>query len=78
MREISRIDLPAGQIVRLKSGGKHVMLFDVKDQLEKGTEFVLTLKLDDGKDINLKVPVKALRYKDECPCIKEQETCPCK
>jgi copper(I)-binding protein len=64
MRAIPSIDLPAGQPVELKSGGYHVMLMDLKQQLKGGESVPLTLVVEgqDGKRerVELKVPVRAL------------------
>jgi periplasmic copper chaperone A len=58
------LDLPAGKTVELKSGGYHVMLMDLKQQMKEGDTVPLTLVVE-GKDkkrtmIELKAPVKPL------------------
>ena len=58
------LDLPAGKTVELKSGGYHVMLMDLKQQMKEGDTVPLTLIVE-GKDkkrstIELKAPVKPL------------------
>jgi len=45
MRALPRIDLPAGQTVRLAPGGTHLMLFDLKQPLKPGDKVALTLSL---------------------------------
>ncbi|MCS0590023.1 copper chaperone PCu(A)C [Massilia norwichensis] len=66
MRAVEAIDLPAGQTVNLASGGYHVMLFDLKQQLKEGEQVPLTLVVQDAagkrENIALSVPVKALTY----------------
>ena len=66
MHAISGLDLPAGKIVNLASGGYHLMLMDLKRQLKEGETVALTLVLQnkDGKreTLALSVPVKALTY----------------
>ena len=37
MRQVSGIDLPAGQAVELKPGGYHIMLLDLPGQIRKAT-----------------------------------------
>ena len=58
------LDLPAGKTVELKSGGYHVMLMDLKQQMKEGDTVSLTLVVE-GKDkkrstIEVKAPVKPL------------------
>jgi periplasmic copper chaperone A len=56
MRRLNGLDLPAGQSVRLESGGNHIMLFDIKHPLEPGTRVPLTLMLEEnGKKKSLQV-----------------------
>jgi len=43
MRPVGRIDLAAGQTVRLEPGGLHVMLIDLKQPLKAGEKVPLTL-----------------------------------
>ncbi|MCX7150769.1 MAG: copper chaperone PCu(A)C [Rhodocyclales bacterium] len=56
--------LPAGKAVELKSGGYHVMLMDLKQQMKEGDIVPVTLVIE-GKDkkrstIEVKAPVKPL------------------
>jgi len=58
------LDLPAGKTVELKSGGYHVMLMDLKQQMKEGDTVAITLVVE-GKDkkrstVELKAPVKPL------------------
>ena len=58
------LDLPAGKTVELKSGGYHVMLMDLKQQMKEGDTVPMTLVVE-GKDkkrstIEVKAPVKPL------------------
>jgi periplasmic copper chaperone A len=51
MRPLERIELPAGQAVKLAPGGLHVMLFDLKQSLKRGEKVPITLtvlQLDSG------------------------------
>jgi copper(I)-binding protein len=45
MRALPRIDLPAGQTVKLTPGGMHVMLIDVKQPLKAGDKVPLVLSV---------------------------------
>ena len=49
MRQIDSVDLPAGKTVKFKPGGYHVMLLDLKQPLEPGGKFALTLLIEDDK-----------------------------
>ncbi|MDP2824066.1 MAG: copper chaperone PCu(A)C [Sulfuritalea sp.] len=56
--------LPAGKTVELKSGGYHVMLMDLKQQMKDGDTVPMTLVIE-GKDkkrsmIDVKAPVRPL------------------
>ena len=55
------IELPAGKLVELKSGGYHVMLMDLKTPLQKDTTIPMTLTFKDAKGVQstlvIKVPV---------------------
>lgn len=59
MREISRLDLPAGRTVELRPGGYHVMLLDLKRSLKPGEEVPITLEVEQGGE-RLTIPVKAI------------------
>jgi copper(I)-binding protein len=51
MRPLERIELPAGQTVKLAPGGLHAMLIDLKQPLQRGEKVPLTLtvlQLDSG------------------------------
>ena len=45
MRALPRIELPAGQMVKLTPGGVHLMLFDLKQSLKVGDVVPLTLNV---------------------------------
>lgn len=59
MRQVERIDLPAGGTVELAPGGLHLMLIGLQTALEAGSTLPLTLTLDDGSQRELLVPVVA-------------------
>lgn len=58
MRMVEEVLLPAKQTVQLKSGGLHIMFFDLKQKLKVGDSFPLTLKLKSGKTIQIIVEVE--------------------
>jgi copper(I)-binding protein len=66
MQKVDGIDLPAGQTVNLASGGYHVMLFDLKQQLKDGEQVPLTLTFMGAdkkrENVTVQVPVKPLTY----------------
>jgi copper(I)-binding protein len=45
MRALPRIDLPAGQTVKLAPGGVHIMLVDIKQALKPGDKVPLVLSV---------------------------------
>lgn len=67
MRQISGLDLPAGQNVALKPGGYHVMFFDLKQAIKEGDVIPLTLIFEDKdkkrETLELKLPARALNNK---------------
>lgn len=58
MKEVTQIDLPAGETVVLEPGGLHVMLLELPDPLESGETFALTLQFDDGSTQEVDVEVR--------------------
>ncbi len=46
MREVSAIDLPAGEAVTLKPGGLHIMMMGLKHPLKPGQSVPLTLTFE--------------------------------
>ena len=50
MKQVSSIDLPAGETVNLEPGGFHVMLLDLKKPIEEGETFEVTLSFAKGDD----------------------------
>jgi copper(I)-binding protein len=49
MREVGKLELPAGKPVKLAPGGYHLMLLDLKKPLPPGTVVPLTLSIA-GRD----------------------------
>jgi periplasmic copper chaperone A len=58
MRQIQRLELPAGKPVALKPGGYHLMLFDLKKPLQAGEIVPLTLRFEGGRSVEVKAAVK--------------------
>jgi copper(I)-binding protein len=63
MRQVDKIDLPAGETVSLKPGGLHVMLIGLKQKLVPGEQVDITLTFEDGSEVTLKAPVRKLPMK---------------
>ena len=55
MRALPSLDLPAGKVVELKSGGHHIMLMDLKQAMVKDSKVPLTLVFKDAKGIESKL-----------------------
>ena len=49
MRQVDKIDVPAGKSVTLQPGGFHVMLMGLKQPLKLNDTFPLTLKYQSGR-----------------------------
>jgi copper(I)-binding protein len=66
MRQVDGIDLPAGQVVNLGSGGYHIMLMGLKRQLKEGESIPLSLIIErkGGKreTVTVNAPVKPLTF----------------
>jgi len=61
MRQVPSIALPAGQVVELKPGGYHIMLIDLKQQIQAGDQVPLTLVFEhaDGRQERIDVQAQA-------------------
>lgn len=63
MRHLKRLDLPAGQTVRLAPNGNHIMLLDIRQPLQPGARVPLVLIVEQkGKKkwIQVQAEVRAL------------------
>ena len=49
MRQVAKIDVPAGKSVTLQPGGFHVMLMGLKQPLKLNDTFPVTLKYQSGR-----------------------------
>jgi copper(I)-binding protein len=61
MRPVAKIDLPAGETVKLQPGGLHLMLIDLARQLSPAEEVSITLVFEDGSRTSLTVPVQTVQ-----------------
>lgn len=57
MRAIDAIEVPAGQTVELKPGGRHVMFMGLKEPLKSGANFPLTLRFEKAGEVKVDVKV---------------------
>ena len=60
MRQVAKIEIPGGGSTELKPGGYHVMLINLKRQLEPGDTVSLELRFDDGSTLAVQAPVKEI------------------
>ena len=60
MAPLRDVAIPAGATVEFKSGGKHVMLFDVSPSVRSGDQVPLRLSFADGKTIEVKASAHTL------------------
>jgi copper(I)-binding protein len=59
MREIEGgFPIPAGGTRVLEAGGDHIMLMDLREDLEPGTESTVTVEFSDGSTAEFTAPVK--------------------
>jgi periplasmic copper chaperone A len=59
MRPVGKIELPANQTVSLKPGGYHVMLMEIKRQLQAGERVPLKFTLQDRNGVKSTLEVDA-------------------
>ncbi len=58
MREVGKVELPAGQAVALAPGGLHIMMLDLPTPLELGQTFDITLDFETADDMVISVEVR--------------------
>ncbi|MEN8177532.1 MAG: copper chaperone PCu(A)C [Pseudomonadota bacterium] len=61
MRQVEKIELPAGEQVALQPGGLHVMLIGLQQKLTPGEEIPMTLIFEDGSKQQITAPVRKLQ-----------------
>lgn len=59
MRKIDAVDVPAGGMVMLESGGTHVMLIGLKAPLREGMTGTLTFVFEHAGEVNAELTVRA-------------------
>ena len=61
MRPVQAVELPAGEVVELKPGAHHVMLFDLKQPIVEGETVPLTIVVEgkDGKRESIELDARA-------------------
>jgi copper(I)-binding protein len=57
--------IPAGESVKLRMGGYHVMLLELANEIKAGDETEVTLRLSDGSEQTITAPVKDIAMDDE-------------
>ena len=60
MRDVEKIEIPAGGEAALQPGGLHVRLINLNGPLEPGNSVDLTLVYDDGSEDTLTAPIKSV------------------
>lgn len=60
MRQVPQIEIAAGSTTRLKPGGLHVMLIDMKKPLKEGDVVDIILILDNGEKLAVAAPVMSV------------------
>ena len=63
MRRVDAIEVPAGELVALKPGGLHLMLFDLKQPLKAGEKLPLTLVFEKAGEVNVTATVEPIGAK---------------
>ncbi len=63
MRRVDKIDVPAGQTIKLEPGGYHVMMIGLLQDLKPGDNIEVTMTFGDGSKKTITVPVKKLKMK---------------
>ncbi|HVY86451.1 MAG TPA: copper uptake system-associated protein [Caulobacterales bacterium] len=58
MRQVARVDLPAGARVVLAPGGYHIMFMDIPRPFIAGQSIPLTLRFDHHRPIEVSLPVR--------------------
>lgn len=58
MRHVEQLSVPAGQTVEFSPGGYHVMLMDVAEAPEVGSQFDLELIFEPGQTVDVSVEVR--------------------
>ena len=60
MRQVEKIEVPAGSETLLQPGGFHLMLIGLKQPLDLGQLVDITLNFDDGSSVPVKAEVRSV------------------
>jgi len=60
MRQVQAFEIPAGGAFELKPGGAHLMLMGLKRSLQQGEHVPLTLRLENGGELNVELTVQEM------------------
>ncbi|TRX53480.1 copper chaperone PCu(A)C [Thalassomonas sp. M1454] len=63
MQQVESIIVKANDKTVLQPHGYHVMIFNLDEPLMAGSSIDMALKFDNGKTVNIKVPVQGLKKK---------------
>lgn len=58
MQQVALFELPSGQEIELKPGGKHLMLLNLSQTLKPGDSVELVLEFDHSEALEMLVPVR--------------------
>lgn len=58
MRQVAKLQVPAGEEVALEPGGAHLMLMELRQPLRDGDEVELVLRFGDGTERRIQMPVQ--------------------
>jgi periplasmic copper chaperone A len=61
MRQIPAIEVPAGETVELKPGGRHIMFMGLTQTLKAGDSFPMTLRFEKAGEVKVDVKVTTMR-----------------
>ncbi|PLA74548.1 hypothetical protein CYQ88_05565 [Hydrogenovibrio sp. SC-1] len=65
MRQVSQIDLPADQEVKLQPGGFHIMLIGLNAPIQEGQHIQIELKFEDGSTKTISAKSRSMMKMDE-------------
>ncbi|MFM1951393.1 MAG: hypothetical protein RJA33_187 [Actinomycetota bacterium] len=57
--------IPAGESIKLRMGGYHVMLLELTNEIKAGEETEVALRFSDGSEQTITAPVKDIAMDDE-------------
>jgi len=61
MRQVEAIEVSPGEPAALEPGGLHIMLIGLKQALEEGTDFPLTLVFENAGNVTFEVPILGIK-----------------